>query len=582
MTVISIQAEDTAIETINEIRATSPTSPPSATSFWLSIYVADKVSAATDSTKSYHYTIAVTRASGSSAAIQLAPENVAHAASGTATISRDGGDSLLPPITLRLVDLDPGATQAHSTTLELDLHALLGHASLYRLAFPVLRTTPLVSAGALLDAPATAAPDLDFAPLAHRHTTLFDAVIDKYNAAALVSDLPAALRRALRARADDNTALALSPRGGLYVSGDARGRLLVGVAPAVAAADDDNVLNTLRPRRVLEPGHHAAVSRALFFPSAQVVLSAGRDMQVRLWSAVDGSNPRVFAGHTAAVTDLALALLPEEQRGSESGSTTTTTVAAGRNFVSAGGTDSTVRLWETGSSKLVHTFKLSPAGDDFTSLDDSDVSRVLIVPTAVLPRDTSAEEKDDDKRLDFETRGKAVVAVHHHPVKDTAYVAAYDLYSRARLFNVALPVSAPGTRVTAAAVVITANSDDGDRWLLLTGSSRGEVAVWDLRNLWVPVAPWTRVATSPTSAVTGLAVGTGAFPRITVLTPLSLVSVPLAALVEGTLWSGNESSSPVTFLAGFDAAAPTDAQYSADGVSQFVTGKQGLLYQYVV
>ncbi|KIH42561.1 WD domain, G-beta repeat protein, partial [Ancylostoma duodenale] len=53
-------------------------------------------------------------------------------------------------------------------------------------------------------------------------------------------------------------------------------------------------------------GHIMDVYKCRFFPSGLVVLSAGMDMSVRVWSVETGQCPRTFKGHTMAVTDLAI------------------------------------------------------------------------------------------------------------------------------------------------------------------------------------------------------------------------------------------------------------------------------------
>ncbi|EYB98232.1 hypothetical protein Y032_0133g1785 [Ancylostoma ceylanicum] len=53
-------------------------------------------------------------------------------------------------------------------------------------------------------------------------------------------------------------------------------------------------------------GHIMDVYKCRFFPSGLVVLSAGMDMSVKVWSVETGQCPRTFKGHTMAATDLAI------------------------------------------------------------------------------------------------------------------------------------------------------------------------------------------------------------------------------------------------------------------------------------
>ena len=50
-------------------------------------------------------------------------------------------------------------------------------------------------------------------------------------------------------------------------------------------------------QRVLE-GHVGDVYTCRFFPSGIVILSGGADLQLKIWSALDGSCPRTLIGHT--------------------------------------------------------------------------------------------------------------------------------------------------------------------------------------------------------------------------------------------------------------------------------------------
>ncbi|RUS19034.1 hypothetical protein BC937DRAFT_88055 [Endogone sp. FLAS-F59071] len=58
-------------------------------------------------------------------------------------------------------------------------------------------------------------------------------------------------------------------------------------------------------RRELK-GHFGDITTCRFFPSGQVVLSGASDFQLRIWSALDGSNPVTLMGHTAGITDTAV------------------------------------------------------------------------------------------------------------------------------------------------------------------------------------------------------------------------------------------------------------------------------------
>jgi proteasomal ATPase-associated factor 1 len=46
-------------------------------------------------------------------------------------------------------------------------------------------------------------------------------------------------------------------------------------------------------------GHLSDVTTVQFFPSNLVLLSGGADFQLKIWSAIDGSNPVTLKGHTS-------------------------------------------------------------------------------------------------------------------------------------------------------------------------------------------------------------------------------------------------------------------------------------------
>ncbi|XGW10116.1 hypothetical protein V3C99_011968 [Haemonchus contortus] len=85
----------------------------------------------------------------------------------------------------------------------------------------------------------------------------------------------------------------ISCSGNLIVSSDASGSLIV-----------SNAMNGT-PLRDLK-GHVMDVYKCRFFPSGLVVLSAGMDMTVKIWSVDTGLCPRTLKGHTMAVSDIAI------------------------------------------------------------------------------------------------------------------------------------------------------------------------------------------------------------------------------------------------------------------------------------
>ncbi|KAK9377789.1 WD40-repeat-containing domain protein [Lipomyces chichibuensis] len=217
----------------------------------------------------------------------------------------------------------------------------------------------------------------------------------------------------------------ISPQGELYVVGGPNGEL------SLSSITDDGAFT-----RSLD-GHLTYVTKVLFFPSGQVVLSAGGDMQIKLWSAADGSNPRTFLGHKRAVTDLAM-------------------IGRGRNFLSAS-KDGTVKLWECGSGSLIHSFT--------NPLD------IPIEPTtmAVSKRHDGISAAPSSP-LEFETDDKLLTIGY-----DNGDIAIYGLSTKNVLASI--PTKSVDSEISHIDVV-------DDRIFVARGKNS---EIWDLRSLTVPL-----------------------------------------------------------------------------------------------
>ncbi|KAN0064526.1 hypothetical protein ACQY0O_002154 [Thecaphora frezii] len=86
-----------------------------------------------------------------------------------------------------------------------------------------------------------------------------------------------------------------------------------------------------RDRRIHLKGHVGDIRSARFFPSGQVVLTTSSDLSTRIFSALDGSNPRTLTGHKRAVLCSGI-------------------LGRGREILTGGG-DGTVRLYDVGEGK---------------------------------------------------------------------------------------------------------------------------------------------------------------------------------------------------------------------------------------
>ncbi|KAK9493540.1 WD40-repeat-containing domain protein [Lipomyces doorenjongii] len=217
----------------------------------------------------------------------------------------------------------------------------------------------------------------------------------------------------------------ISPQGELYVVGGPNGEL------SLSSITDDGAFT-----RTLD-GHLTYVTKVLFFPSGHVVLSAGGDMQIKLWSAADGSNPRTFLGHKRAVTDLAM-------------------IGRGRNFLSAS-KDGTVKLWECGSGSLIHSFT--------NPLD------IPIEPTTMaVSKRYDGISAASSSPLEFETDDKLLTIGY-----DNGDIAIYGLSTKNVLASI--PTKSVDSEISNINVV-------DDRIFVARGKNS---EIWDLRSLTVPL-----------------------------------------------------------------------------------------------
>ncbi|KAK9370149.1 WD40-repeat-containing domain protein [Lipomyces kononenkoae] len=217
----------------------------------------------------------------------------------------------------------------------------------------------------------------------------------------------------------------ISPQGELYVVGGPNGEL------SISSITDNGAFS-----RTLE-GHLTYVTKAMFFPSGQVVLSAGGDMQIKLWSAADGSNPRTFIGHKRAVTDLAM-------------------IGRGRNILSAS-KDGTVKLWECGSGTLIYSFT--------NPLDSPLEPRAMAVSKRYDGISASSLSP-----LEFETDDKLLTIGY-----DNGDIAIYSLSTKNMLASI--PSKSADSDIS--------NIDVVDDRIFVARGEKSEI--WDLRSLTVPL-----------------------------------------------------------------------------------------------
>lgn len=188
-------------------------------------------------------------------------------------------------------------------------------------------------------------------------------------------------------------------------------------------------------RRQLE-GHidHTVVGK--FFPSGQAAISAGIDMQIKIWNLADSSNPRTLIGHTQSPVDVVI-------------------IGRGRNIVS-GSKDSTVRLWECGSGQSIHTFKC-----------DSPVNAIALADFNEHDLDIASKQSAP---FEYDTEGKSLF------VSDKHQVYLFDLRSKETEQNIVQ--DSEWNQVSALAT---------NGRIVTFGSKSGTVTGYDCRNFKKPL-----------------------------------------------------------------------------------------------
>lgn len=222
-----------------------------------------------------------------------------------------------------------------------------------------------------------------------------------------------------------------------YVLGDSNGNIIL-------------LNENFNTERILTNAHSSDVSKVKFFPSGKVLLSGSNDMQIKIWSIEDGSNPRTFIGHKSQVTDLEI-------------------IERGRNFLSSS-RDGTIKLWECGSGLNVHTLarKENPSdGINDLVLFDNLLSDSITNPT---------------NNLEYGVQGKTVIAAHNSGV-----ITMHDISTRHEQLQIP-------SKYMSSCNSISMNKENYN--YVYAGYENGTVTQWDIR--------------SPTTPVTDVSINNGA------------------------------------------------------------------------
>lgn len=319
----------------------------------------------------------------------------------------------------------------------------------------------------------------------------------------------------------DITALDISPQGGLYAIGTAKGEILVGST------------RTSKILRKLTPNHLLDILQTRFFPasSGEALISSSNDMHIRVWSTANGSNPRSFAitGKPLSDPPSKLAFVGD----------------TGRNFIANSGTD--LYLWETGEEKLVHIFKGVGPIADFV---------VLMVDEYEI-HDDAAENPHE-----FGTNGAVVISLAAEANK----IAIWNVFTKKLIYATDLPGVNNDINV-----VSLLHFGHG---VIIGATSSGHLIVWSLKFSGGSTAdpeisvlvPLTQVSVFPIVGLTTL----DSSLSVLVCTKSSPVLVEL-------LEPQNQLKVKAVFL-GFDAKAAT--AIASHGKRAYIAGKAGSLYEY--
>lgn len=115
--------------------------------------------------------------------------------------------------------------------------------------------------------------------------------------------------------------------GGLGASTDDEEKLIVWTT------ESGDIRRTLNEK----DGHFNDINNCKFFPSGIVLLTAGSDTRLKIWSIEDGRCGATLTGHKAGVLDTAI-------------------VERGKNIVSSS-RDGTVKVWHVGTQTAIHSFE---------------------------------------------------------------------------------------------------------------------------------------------------------------------------------------------------------------------------------
>ncbi|KAJ0393270.1 hypothetical protein P43SY_001089 [Pythium insidiosum] len=194
-------------------------------------------------------------------------------------------------------------------------------------------------------------------------------------------------------------------------------------------------------------GHVMDVTRARFFPSGKVVLTASLDMTLRIWGTERRQCAAVLKGHVGGVQDVEI-------------------VGRGRNVLSCA-SDGAVHLWCCADQQIVAKW---------TTETRSAVHSIALLNESPLVS-SRAEAHNNQAENEFETAGTLLFAG-----LDDGSVLGIDVRAREQVMTI---------DGRAAIFACKADQERGIP-LLVTGTEDGIVSVWDVRQISSPLHALSR------------------------------------------------------------------------------------------
>ncbi|CDS43381.1 proteasomal ATPase associated factor 1 [Echinococcus multilocularis] len=282
---------------------------------------------------------------------------------------------------------------------------------------------------------------------------------------------------------------------------------------ALSASSDGNVVlwetKTSEIRRKFV-GHSSEVYCCRFFPSGLVVVTAGGDMQLRVWCALTGACPAILRAGSGGV-DVTSANPPTnsstatvcEPGGHRAGVIDVDFVDRGRNIVAVdrGGW---LRLWDVSTQIAISAMSVTPRSPGSTLQTNCSMEEApacCVVKRRVSSDEATAEPtvESSENYYGLESTSTRATAVG---VTDKLVAVGCGSHGRLLLFDISsahsrkrgpiLQLSLPcaSGAVTACAVSMETGTSAGgvfNEFGLVAGGSSGEITCWDLRNYCTPL-----------------------------------------------------------------------------------------------